>query len=57
MADQPQLDWNAAQVSDGTLSVEVSGEFDDEWEQTLASHAGVAVQQRRVGLRRFQDGR
>jgi hypothetical protein len=36
MADEPQLDWSAAQVSDGTLSVEVTGEFDDEWEQTFA---------------------
>ncbi len=36
MADEPQLDWSAAQVSDGTLSVDVSGDFDDEWEQTFA---------------------
>jgi hypothetical protein len=36
MADQPQLDWSAAQVSDGTLSVEVTGEYDDDWEQTFA---------------------
>ena len=36
MADQPQLDWNAAEVRDGTLTIEVSGEFDDEWEQTFA---------------------
>jgi hypothetical protein len=36
MAEEPQLDWSAAQVSDGTLSVEVSGEFDDEWAQTFA---------------------
>ena len=36
MAEEPQLDWSAAQVSDGTLSVEVNGEFDDEWEQTFA---------------------
>lgn len=36
MADEPQLDWSAAQVSDGTLSVEVSGDFDDDWEQTFA---------------------
>jgi hypothetical protein len=35
MADQPHLDWSAAQVSEGTLSVKVTGEFDDEWEQTL----------------------
>jgi hypothetical protein len=36
MADGPQLDWSAAQVSDGTLSVEVGGDFDDNWEQTFA---------------------
>jgi hypothetical protein len=36
MAEEAQLDWSAAQVSDGTLSVEVSGEFDDEWAQTFA---------------------
>lgn len=36
MADEPQLDWSAAQVGDGTLSVEVSGDFDDDWEQTFA---------------------
>jgi hypothetical protein len=25
-----------AEVSDGTLSVEITGEFDDDWEQTFA---------------------
>jgi hypothetical protein len=35
MTNQPHLDWSAAQVSEGTLSVKVTGEFDDEWEQTL----------------------
>jgi hypothetical protein len=36
MADEPQLDWSAAEVSDGTLSVEITGEFDDDCEQTFA---------------------
>jgi hypothetical protein len=36
MADQPQLDWNAAEVREGTLTIEVRGELDDEWEQTFA---------------------
>ena len=36
MAEEAQLDWSAAQVSGSTLSVEVTGEFDDEWEQTFA---------------------
>jgi hypothetical protein len=35
MDDEPQLDWSAAQVSEGTLTVAVAGEFDDEWEQTF----------------------
>jgi hypothetical protein len=36
MADQPQLDWDAAEVREGTLTIAVGGEFDDEWEQTFA---------------------
>ena len=36
MTDGPQLEWSAAQVTDGTLSVEVGGDFDDDWEQTFA---------------------
>ena len=36
MTEEAHLDWSAAQVSDGTLSVEVSGDFDDEWKQTFA---------------------
>jgi hypothetical protein len=35
MADEPQLDWSAAQVSDGTLTVEITGEFDKDWEQSF----------------------
>jgi hypothetical protein len=36
MADQPQLDWNAAEVREGTLTIKVGGEIDDDWEQTFA---------------------
>jgi hypothetical protein len=36
MGDEPQLDWSAADVNDGTLSVPITGEFDDDWEQTFA---------------------
>jgi hypothetical protein len=36
MADQPELDWSAAKVQEGKLSVTVAGETDDEWEQTFA---------------------
>jgi hypothetical protein len=35
MADQPQLDWSAAEVTEGALSVKITGEFEDEWEQTF----------------------
>ncbi len=35
MADQPELDWSAAKVQQGTLSVKLAGETDDEWEQTF----------------------
>jgi hypothetical protein len=36
MADQPELDWSAAKVQEGKLSVKVAGETGDEWEQTFA---------------------
>jgi hypothetical protein len=36
MPEEAQLDWSGAQVSDGTLSVTVTGDFDDEWAQTFA---------------------
>ncbi|HEX3830964.1 MAG TPA: hypothetical protein VHW04_03275 [Solirubrobacteraceae bacterium] len=36
MAEEAQLDWSGAQVSDGTLSVKLTGDFDDEWAQTFA---------------------
>jgi hypothetical protein len=66
MADQPQLDWSAAQVSGGTLIVEISGEFDDEWEQTFAralallSTSGtwgeVAFKKGKVTVEEVQEG-
>jgi hypothetical protein len=36
MADQPQLDWNAAEVHEGTLTIKVGGDLDDDWAQTFA---------------------
>jgi hypothetical protein len=36
MADQPQLDWNAAEVREGTLTIKVGGEIADDWQQTFA---------------------
>lgn len=30
------LDWSSAEVSDGTLTVAVSGEHDDDWDETFA---------------------
>jgi hypothetical protein len=36
MAEEAQLDWSGAQVSDGTLSVKLTGDVDDEWAQTFA---------------------
>lgn len=66
MAGEPQLEWNAAQVSDGTLIVEITGEFDDEWEQTfvrtlaLLSSAGtwgaVAFKKGKVTLDEVREG-
>jgi hypothetical protein len=35
MVDRPQLDWSAAQVREGTLSLKVTGDPDDDWEQTF----------------------
>jgi hypothetical protein len=32
----PALEWSAAQVHDGSLSVQVSGDPDDEWADTFA---------------------
>ena len=57
MADEPQLDWSAAQVSDGTLTVKITGEFDDEWEQTFARTLASPVQQRHLGRGRLQEGK
>jgi hypothetical protein len=66
MADQPHLDWSAAKVSEGTLSVKVTGEFGDEWEQTLVrtlallSSAGtwgtVGFKKRKVTVDDVQEG-
>jgi hypothetical protein len=36
MSDEPQLDWNAAEVRDAKLTVSVDGEIEDDWEQTFA---------------------
>ena len=66
MADQPQLDWNAAEVREGTLTVKVGGEVDDEWEQTFArtlallSSSGtwgsVGFKKRKVTVEGVQQG-
>jgi hypothetical protein len=66
MADQPQLDWNAAEVREGTLTVKVSGEVDDEWEQTFArtlallSSSGtwgsVGFKKKKVTVEGLQEG-
>jgi hypothetical protein len=36
MADTPELNWTAASVQDETLTVELTGEVDDDWGQTFA---------------------
>jgi hypothetical protein len=36
MSDTPELNWSAASVQDGTLTVELTGETDDDWGQTFA---------------------
>src|SRR5450755_1558270 len=66
MADQPQLDWNAAEVREGTLTIEVGGEFDDEWEQTFArtlallassgTWGSVGVETGKVTVEGLQEG-
>lgn len=66
MTEEAHLDWSAAQVSDGTLSVQVSGDFDDEWEQTFArtlallSSSGtwgsVGFKKGKVTLENVQEG-
>lgn len=66
MADQPQLDWNAAEVREGRLTINVGGEFDDEWEQTFArtlallSSSGtwgsVSLQKGEVTVEGVQEG-
>jgi hypothetical protein len=36
MSDMPELDWSAASVQAGTLTVELTGEVDDDWGQTFS---------------------
>jgi hypothetical protein len=57
MADQPHLDWSAAQVSEGTLSVKVTGEFDDEWEQTLVRTLALLSSAGTWGTVAFKKGK
>ena len=33
--EQPELNWSAAEVHDGTLTVEIAGEPDGEWIETF----------------------
>jgi hypothetical protein len=57
MADQPQLDWNAAEVREGTLTIEVGGEFDDEWEQTFARTLALLSSSGTWGSVSFKKGK
>jgi hypothetical protein len=57
MADEPHLDWSAAEVSDGTLSVAVSGEFDDEWEQTFTRTLALLASSGTWGSVGFKKGK
>ena len=57
MADQPQLDWSVAQVSNGTLTVNVSGEFDDDWEQTFARTLALLSSSGTWGSVAFKKGK
>jgi hypothetical protein len=66
MAEEAQLDWSGAQVSDGTLSVKLAGDFDDEWAQTFArtlallsssgSWGSVGFKKRTVTVEGVQEG-
>lgn len=57
MADQPQLDWTAAEVSGDTLSVEINGEFGDDWEQTFARTLALLSSSGTWGAVRFKEGK
>jgi hypothetical protein len=57
MADQPQLDWNAAEVREGTLTIKVGGEFDDEWEQTFARTLALLSSSGTWGAVGFKKGK
>ena len=57
MAEEAQLDWSAAQVSDSTLSVEVTGEFDDDWEQTFARTLALLSSSGTWGAVGFKKGK
>ena len=57
MADQPQLDWSAAEVSDGTLTVKVTGELEDEWEQTFARTLALLSTSGTWGAVAFKKGK
>ncbi len=57
MADQPQLEWSAAEVSDGTLIVKISGEFDDEWEQTFVRTLALLSSTGTWGAVSFKKGK
>jgi hypothetical protein len=57
MADQPQLDWNAAEVRDGTLTIKVGGEFDDAWKQTFARTLALLASSGTWGSVGFKKGK
>ncbi len=66
MSDTPELNWSAASVHDGTLTVELTGDTDDDWGQTFArtlallsssgSWGKVAVDDGTVTVEEVQEG-
>jgi hypothetical protein len=57
MVDQPHLDWSAAQVKEGRLSVKVTGKLDDEWEQTFARTLALLSSSGTWGTVGFKKGK
>jgi hypothetical protein len=57
MVDEPRLEWNTAQVRDGTLTVKVAGEFDEEWEQTFARTLALLSSSGTRGALAFTKGK
>jgi hypothetical protein len=56
MSDTPELNWSAASVQDGTLTVELTGDTDDDWGQTFSRTLALLSSSGSWGAVAFDDG-